>query len=109
MAYNDTIATNIRKQIALNTPPINIASNNIQTAGPSGAYAWVDSKTRELVRDSGNAGNWLATNVPFVSTAQITSQIYNRVKGVFQKIGVPESVSEPLIPSASYYLSLIHL
>jgi hypothetical protein len=105
MAYNDTIAKNIRKQIALNTPPINIASNNIQTAGPGGTYAWVDSKTRERVKDSGNAGNWLTTNVPFVTTAQITSQIYNRVKGVFQKIGVPEGVSEPLIASASYYVA----
>ena len=67
MAYNDTIAKNIRKQIALNAAPINIASNNIQTAGAGGAYAWVDSKTRERIKDSGNAGNWLTTNVPFVS------------------------------------------
>lgn len=106
MAYNDTIAKNIRKQIALNTPPINIASNAIQATIPGGGtYAWVDSKTRELVKNSGNAGNWLTTNVPFVQTAQITSQIYNKVKGVFQKLGVPDSVSEPLIASASYYVA----
>lgn len=106
MAYNDTIAKNIRKQIALNAPPINIASNNIQSAAPGGgSYAWVDSSTRQLVKNAGNAGNWLTTNVPFVTTAQITSQIYNRVKGVFQKVGVPDSVSEPLIASASYYVA----
>lgn len=105
MAYNDTIAKNIRKQIALNTGPINIASNNIQTPGAGGAYAWVDSKTRQQIRDSGNAGNWLTTNIPYVQTAQITSQIYNRVKGVFQKLGVPDSVSEPLISSASFYVA----
>jgi len=105
MAYNDTISKNIRKQIALNTPPINIASNNIQGTAPSGSYAWVDSQTRERVKNSGNAGNWLTTNTPYVQTAQITSQIYNRVKGVFQKLAVPDSVSEPLIASASFFVA----
>lgn len=106
MAYNDTIAKNIRKQIALNAPPINIASGNTRASQTgSGSYAWVDSNTRQLVNNAGNAGNWLTTNVPFVQTAQITSQIYDRVKGVFQKLGVPDSVSEPLIASASYYVA----
>tara|TARA_R110000868_G_scaffold22642_3_gene92789 strand:- start:26153 stop:26659 length:507 start_codon:yes stop_codon:yes gene_type:complete len=106
MAYNDTIAKNIRKQVALNAGPINIASNNITSAAPiGGSYAWVDSNTRQLVKNAGNAGNWLTTNVPYVQTAQITANIYNRVRGIFQKLGVPNQVSDPLIASASYYIA----
>ena len=106
MAYNDTIAKNIRKQIALNSGPLSIASQNISGSGvTSGSLQWIDSNTRQTVPNSGNAGNWLTSNSPRISSKNITAETYNRVLGIFQKVGVPDSVLQPLVSAASYYVA----
>jgi hypothetical protein len=106
MAYNDIIAKNIRKQIALNSGPLSIASQNISGSGiTSGSLQWIDSNTRQAVPNSGSAGNWLTANTPMISTKNITADTYNKVLGVFQKLGVPDSVLQPLISAASYYVA----
>jgi hypothetical protein len=106
MAYNDTIAKNIRKQIALNSGPLSIASQNISGSGvTSGSLQWIDSNTRQAVSNSGSAGNWLAVNTPQISSKNITADTYNKVLGVFQKVGIPDSVLQPLVSAASYYVA----
>lgn len=106
MAYNDTIAKNIRKQIALNSGPLSIASQNISGTGvTSGSLQWVNSNTRQPVPGSGNAGSWLAGNSPRISAKNITAETYNKVLGIFQKIGVPDATLQPLVAAASYYCS----
>lgn len=104
MAYNDTIAKNIRKQIALNSGPLAIASQNI-TGSLGGSAQWIDSNTRKPVSNSGSAGNWIAANTPYTQATNITADVYNKVLGVFQKIGVPDSVLQPLVSAASYYVA----
>ena len=104
MAYNDTIAKNIRKQIALNSGPLAISSLTVDgTSG--GSLQWINSATNKSVANSGSAGNWLAANTPYTQATNITADIYNRVLGVFQKIGVPDSVLQPLVSAASYYVA----
>jgi hypothetical protein len=106
MAYNDTIAKNIRKQIALNSGPLSIASQNISGSGvTSGSLQWIDSNTRQAVSNSGSAGNWLAANTPQISSKNITADTYNKVLGVFQKVGIPDNVLQPLVSAASYYVA----
>lgn len=106
MAYNDTIAKNIRKQIALNAGPMVIASQNVQGSGiTTGALQWVDGNTRNPIANSGNAGSWLTQNTPQTVTARISADVYNYVQGVFQKLGVPDSVVQPLVSAASYYIA----
>jgi len=105
MVYNDSIAKNIRKQIALNAGPLKITSQ--PTAGSNistGAIKWVDTSTNQNVQGSGSAASWLAQNTPLVVTAPIRAQTYNSVKGVFQQLGTPDAVLEPLVAAASYYI-----
>jgi len=104
MAYNDTIAKNIRKQIALNSGTLTIASQNI-VGSLGGSSQWIDSNTRTPVAHSGNAGNWIAANTPYTQATNITADVYNKVLGIFQKIGIPDSVLKPLVSAASYYVA----
>jgi hypothetical protein len=106
MPYNDIIAKNIRKQIALNSGPLAITSKNVAgTGGTGGSLQWVDVNTRQSVAKSGDAGNWLAANSPQIYTTAITADSYNKILGIFQKIGIPDSVLQPLVSAASYYVS----
>ena len=106
MPYNDIIAKNIRKHIALHSGPLAITSQNVAGTGlTGGSMQWIDVNSRKAVANSGNAGNWLTANSPQIYTNAINADTYNRVLGIFQKIGVPDSVLQPLVSAASYYIA----
>lgn len=98
MAQKDIIASNIKKQIALN-------SGQLQIKSVDGSTAFVDVTNNTKLPNSSNAANYVLSNVPSTYHTGLRAEVYNYAKGIFSGQDVPTELVESLSSLATYYVS----
>lgn len=98
MASSDIIASNIKKQIALNSGQLSIKSSN-------GTTSFVDVTTNNALPPGVDATNYVLSNIPASYQVNLKTDAYNYAKGIFGGQNVPEELVESLSSLAAYYVS----
>ena len=95
---NDMIVNNIKKQIALNSGQVTVNSVN-------GSYGFVAKNNTQISPGSGNASNYLLSNMPSTYQTSMRTDVYNYARSVFSGQNVPSELVESLASLATYYSS----
>ena len=97
MASNDTVASMIQRQLALNTGDIAVRAN----AG--GQYQLVSTRTGLPVIGAAPADSIITQQAGGGTNTTVQAQVYNLAKALFQTAGVPPDLVEVMANLATFY------